>query len=82
MLEVYTDKLGDVIPSNNTTAGGVYTRTITGLDLPSNVIDVTNLKLVAFVRNTYTKTFVDYFNTTWENSPHYDIYNVQEVHLG
>tara|TARA_Y100000385_G_C13048278_1_gene618511 strand:- start:34 stop:1152 length:1119 start_codon:yes stop_codon:yes gene_type:complete len=82
LLEVYTDKLGDVIPSNNTTAGGVYTRTITGLDLPSNVIDVTNLKLVAFVRNTYTKTFVDYFNTTWENSPHYDIYNVQEVHLG
>jgi hypothetical protein len=82
LLEVYTDKLGDVIPSNNTTAGGVYTRTITGLDLPSNVIDVTNLKLVAFVRNTYTKTFVDYTNTTWENSPHYDIYNVQEVHLG
>ena len=38
--------------------------------------------MVAFVRNTYTKTFVDYFNTTWENSPHYDIYNVQEVHLG
>ncbi|MDA0316618.1 MAG: Omp28-related outer membrane protein [Bacteroidetes bacterium] len=82
LLEVYTDKLGDVIPSNNTNAGGVYTRTITGLDLPSSVIDVNNLKLVAFVRNTYTKTFVDYFNTTWENSPHYDIYNVQEVHLG
>jgi hypothetical protein len=82
LLEVYTDQLGDVIPANNTTAGGVYTRTITGLDLPSNVLDNTDLKLVAFVRNTYTKTFVDYFNTTWENSPHYDIYNVQEVHLG
>lgn len=82
LLEVYTDQLGDLIPADNTSAGGVYTRTITGLDLPSNVIDINDLKLIAFVRNTYTKTFVDYFNTTWENSPHYDIYNVQEVHLG
>jgi hypothetical protein len=82
LREVYTNQLGDVITSSNTTNGGVFTRTITGLDLPSNVDDVSNLKLIAFVRNTYTKTFVDYFGETHSNSPHYDIYNVQEVHLG
>jgi hypothetical protein len=82
LREVYTDQLGDVISSSNAVVGGVFTRTITGLDLPSNVDDVSNLKLIAFVRNTYTKTFVDYFNTTHSNSPHYDIYNVQEVHVG
>ena len=79
---ITSNQLGDVITSSNTTNGGVFTRTITGLDLPSNVDDVSNLKLIAFVRNTYTKTFVDYFGETHSNSPHYDIYNVQEVHLG
>ena len=82
LREVYTNQLGDVITSSNTINGGVFTRTITGLDLPSNVDDVSNLKLIAFVRNTYTKTFVDYFGETHSNSPHYDIYNVQEVHVG
>ena len=75
-------QLGDVITSSNTINGGVFTRTITGLDLPSNVDNINNLKLIAFVRNTYTKTFVDYFGDTHTNSPHYDIYNVQEVHVG
>lgn len=82
LREVYTDQLGDVIPAGNTTAGGIYTRTITGLDLPSDVIDYDDLKVLAFVRNTYTKTFTDFFNNVWENSPHYDIYNLQEAQLG
>ncbi len=82
LREVYTDQLGDVIAASNTIASGVFTRTITGLDLPFNIDDNANLKLIAFVRNTYTKTFVDYFNTTHNNAPHYDIYNVQEVHVG
>ena len=82
LREVYTGQLGDVITSSNTINGGVFTRTITGLDLPSNVDNINNLKLIAFVRNTYTKTFVDYFGDTHTNSPHYDIYNVQEVHVG
>ncbi|AOR29631.1 hypothetical protein FORMB_26150 [Formosa sp. Hel1_33_131] len=82
LREVYTDQLGDAIDASNTMAGGVLTRTLTGLDLPSNVDDVANLKVIAFVRNTYTKTFVDYFDETHTDSPHYDIYNVQEVHVG
>jgi hypothetical protein len=40
------------------------------------------LKVIAYVRNTYTKTFTDYFGEVHINSPHYDIYNVQEVHMG
>jgi len=82
LREVYTDQLGDVIEVSNTMAGGVFTRTLTGLDLPSNVDNMNELKVVVYVRNTYTKTFVDYSNTTHTDSPHYDIYNVQEVHVG
>ena len=82
LREVFTDQLGDVIVSSNATAGGVFTRTITGLTLPSNIDDTGELKVIVYVRNTYTKTFVDYFNVTHTDSPHYDIYNVQEVHLG
>ena len=82
LREVYTDQLGDVILNSNTTAGGVVTRTITGIDLPSNVDNASELKVIVYVRNTYTKTFVDYFNDTHTDSPHYDIYNVQEVHVG
>jgi hypothetical protein len=82
LREVYTAQLGDVITAGNIGTGGVYTRTMTGLDLPSNISDISKLKVVAYVRNTYTKTFVDYFNTTHTNSPHYDIYNVQETHVG
>ena len=82
LREVYTDQLGDVIVSSNATAGGVFTRTITGLDLPSNIDDTNELKEIVYARNTYTKTFIDYFGDTHTDSPHYDIYNVQEVHLG
>ncbi len=82
LREVYTDQLGDVIEASSAISGGVFTRTFTGLDLPSNVDDISNLKVIAFVRNTYNKTFIDYFNTTHTDSPHYDIYNVQEVHVG
>ncbi|MGB4742274.1 MAG: hypothetical protein WBH49_01395 [Flavobacteriaceae bacterium] len=35
-----------------------------------------------YVRNSYLKTFVDYFGDTHTDSPHYDIYNVREVHVG
>lgn len=82
LREVYTDQLGDAIETSSALAGCVYTRSFTGLNLPSNIDDLSNLKVIAFVRNTYTKTFVDYFGDTHSNSPHYDIYNVQEVHVG
>ena len=82
LREVYTDQLGDIIPSSNTGGGCIFTRTFTGLDLPSNIDDMNELKVIVYVRNTYTKTFVDYFGNTHTNSPHYDIYNVQEVHVG
>lgn len=82
LREVYTDQLGDVITTANIGVGGVYTRTITGLDLPNTIDNQDNLKVVAYVRNTYTKTFTDYFGDVHVNSPHYDIYNVQEVHVG
>ena len=38
--------------------------------------------MIAYVRNTYTRTFTDYFGEVHTNSPHYDIYNVQEVEMG
>ena len=82
LREVFTGQLGDVIVSSSTTAGGVFTRTITGLDLPTNIDDTNELKVIVYVRNTYTKTFTDYFGATHTDSPHYDIYNVQEVHVG
>ena len=82
LREVYTDQLGDVIPSSNAAGGCVFTRSFTGLDLPSNIDDMNELKVIVYVRNTYTKTFTDYFGTTHTDSPHYDIYNVQEVHVG
>lgn len=82
LREVYTDQLGDAIEASSAVAGCVYTRNFTDLDLPTNIDDINNLKVIAFVRNTYTKTFVDYFDTTHTNSPHYDIYNVQKVHVG
>jgi len=81
LREVYTGQLGDVISAGNIATGGVYTRTITGLDFPAGM-NLDKVKVIAFVRNTYTKTFTDYFNDVHTNSPHYDIYNVQEVHLG
>ncbi len=82
LREVFTDRLGDVIPASSVAQGGVFTRTITGLDFPSNIDNLDDLKVIVFLRNTYAKTFVDYFNTTHTNSPHYDIYNVQEVNVG
>ena len=82
LREVYTEQLGDVIPSGIISTSTDYERTFSGLTLPSNIDNTSNLKVIAYVRNTYTKTFTDYFNTVWTNSPHYDIYNVQEVHVG
>jgi hypothetical protein len=82
LREVYTDKYGDDIPAGSISIASNYTRTFTGLTLPSNIDDMSQLKVIAFVRNTYTKTFTDYFGTDHVNSPHYDIYNVQEVHMG
>ena len=82
LREVHTDKYGDDIPAGSISIASNYTRTFTGLTLPSNIDDMSQLKVIAFVRNTYTKTFTDYFGTDHVNSPHYDIYNVQEVHMG
>ena len=79
---MYTDQLGDVIPAGSISLTSEYTRTFTGLTIPGNVDNINELKVVAFVRNTYEKTFTDYFGTVHVNSPHYDIYNVQEVDAG
>ena len=82
LRKVYTDQLGDVIPINSISLTTDYVRTFNNLTLPANISNMGNLKVIAFVRNTYTKTFTDYFNTVHTNSPHYDIYNVQEVVMG
>ena len=82
MRKTYTNRLGDVIATSNIGVGGVYTRTITGLDLPNTIDDNDKLKVIVFVRNTYVKTFTDFFGTVHTDSPHYDIYNVQEVEVG
>jgi hypothetical protein len=82
LREVYTDQLGDVIPAGSISLTSNYTRVFSGLSLPDNIDDMSQLKVIAFVRNTYTKTFTDYFGTSHTNSPHYDIYNVQEVPMG
>ncbi|WP_323786885.1 Omp28-related outer membrane protein [Psychroserpens sp.] len=82
LREVYTDQLGDVIPAGGISLTQDYVRNFTNLALPANIDNMANLKVIAFVRNTYTKTFTDYFNEVHTNSPHYDIYNVQEVEVG
>jgi len=82
LREVYTASLGDVIPAGDISLGSEYTRSFAGLTLPSNIDNMDELKVIAYVRNTYTKTFTDYFGTVHTNSPHYDIYNVQEVEMG
>lgn len=82
LREVYTNQLGDAIAAGSISLTSNYTRTFTGLTLPNNIDDMSELKVIAFVRNTYTKTFTDYFGTVHTSSPHYDIYNVQEVHMG
>lgn len=79
---VCTDQEGDVISSAHIGVGGVYTKTITGLNIPNTAIDdLDNLKVYVFVRNTYTKTFV-YGGNTYTDAPHYDIYNIQGVDVG
>ena len=82
LRKVYTNQLGDAIEAGSISLTSNYTRTFTGLTLPNNIDDMSELKVIAFVRNTYTKTFTDYFGTVHTSSPHYDIYNVQEVHMG
>ncbi|MFD2917403.1 Omp28-related outer membrane protein [Psychroserpens luteus] len=82
LREVYTNQLGDVIPAGSISLSQDYVRNFTSLTLPTNIDDTSNLKVIAFVRNTYTKTFTDYFGEVHTNSPHYDIYNVQEVEVG
>ncbi len=82
LREVYTDQLGDVIPSGSISLSSDYELTFTDLTLPNNIENIQNLKVIVYVRNTYTKTFTDYFGGVWTDSPHYDIYNVQEVHVG
>ncbi|WP_158526731.1 Omp28-related outer membrane protein [Olleya aquimaris] len=46
--EVFTDVMGDVIPSGQTKSGNTYTANLT-MDLPSSVQDSDKLEIVAFV---------------------------------
>jgi len=82
LRDVYTDKYSDVIASENVGANGIYTRNFQDLTLPSNILDANKLEVIVFVRNTYTKTFTDYFNDVHTDSPHYDIYNVRKADVG
>tara|TARA_B100000035_G_scaffold37330_1_gene28203 strand:+ start:32 stop:1183 length:1152 start_codon:yes stop_codon:yes gene_type:complete len=82
--DVYSDILGDVIPASNTLSGGVYTRTITGLDLPTNIntSDYDDISIIAYVKNSYQQTFTNSAGDTFVDSPFYDIYNIQQVQVG
>lgn len=75
---------GDDIPASYTLSGGVFTRTITGLDLPTNLdmSDHDDLSIIAYVKNSYTRDFTDPVGNSFVNSPSYDVYNVQQVKLG
>ena len=45
----FTKPLGDAISSDNIAAGGIFTKTILDLDMPSTVNNTNNLSIVAFV---------------------------------
>lgn len=82
--EVISDGAGDVIPASYTLSGGVFTRTITGLDIPTNVdtSDLDDLSIIVYVKNSYTRDWTDSGGNSFVNSPSYDVYNVQQVKLG
>ena len=82
--EVISDGAGDVIPASYTLSGGVFTRTITGLDIPTNVdtSDHDDLSIIVYVKNSYTRDWTDSGGNSFVNSPSYDVYNVQQVKLG
>lgn len=48
LLRAYTDVFGDVIPQNEIAEGNVWNKEL-NVQLPSNVTNPENLKLVAFV---------------------------------
>jgi len=82
--EVISDGAGDVIPASYTLSGGVFTRTITGLDLPTNIdtSDHDDLSIIVYVKNSYTRDWTDSGGNSFVNSPSYDVYNAQQVKLG
>ena len=45
----FTNPLGDVISANKIGAGGIYTKTILDLEMPSSVNNTNNLSIIAFV---------------------------------
>lgn len=69
LREVYTNQLGDVIPAGSISLSADYTQTFTGLTLPSNISNMSELKVIAFVRKNISGN-------------HYKIMNVQEAALG
>lgn len=81
--DVITSVPGDIIPASYTLSGGVYTRTITGLDLPGSITvsDYDDLSIIAYVKNSYLRDWSAGGNN-FTDSNSYDVYNVQQVKVG
>ncbi|MCX7547970.1 Omp28-related outer membrane protein [Xanthomarina sp. F1114] len=69
LREVYSNQIGDVIPAGSISLTSNYEANFTGLTLPANVSDVSELKVIAFVRKNV-------------NGNKFEILNVQEVEVG
>jgi len=82
--DVISSVSGDDIPTSYTLSGGVFTRNITGLDIPTNVnsSDYDDLSIIAFVKNSYTRDWTDPVGNSFVDSPSYDVYNTQQVKIG
>jgi len=82
--DVISSVSGDDIPASYTLSGGVFTRNITGLDLPTvlDSSDYDDLSIIAFVKNSYTRDFTDPVGNSFVDSPSYDVYNTQQVKIG
>ena len=82
--DVISSVSGDDIPASYTLSGGVFTRNITGLDLPTSLdlSDYDDLSIIAFVKNSYTRDFTDPVGNSFVDSPSYDVYNTQQVKIG
>ena len=82
--DVISSVSGDDIPASYTLSGGVFTRNITGLDLPTAIdsSDYDDLSIIAFVKNSYTRDFTDPVGNSFVDSPSYDVYNTQQVKIG
>ena len=82
--DVISSVSGDDIPASYTLSGGVFTRNITGLDLPTSLesSDYDDLSIIAFVKNSYTRDWTDPVGNSFVDSPSYDVYNTQQVKIG